>query len=287
MKQVIILKGLQGSGKSTWAREQLATYPGRSKRISKDDLRAMLDDGKWSQANEQFILQVRDTLVLAALDAGYHVLVDDTNLHEKHEQAIRKLVKGRADVVIQDFTDVPLEVCIERDLRRPNSVGERVIRETYQHFLAKPTAAPAHDSGLPDALICDLDGTLALINGRNPYDTSRCEQDLLNAPIAGIISAYAEKNTTIIFTSGRSARYREQTERWLDTHGFNAVRGTFKLLMRPDGDNRKDAVVKRELYEQFIQGQYNVLFVLDDRNQMVELWRGLGLTCLQVADGAY
>lgn len=44
-KRVIILKGLPGSGKSTWAKEQLEKYPGRYKRICKDDLRAMLASG--------------------------------------------------------------------------------------------------------------------------------------------------------------------------------------------------------------------------------------------------
>jgi hypothetical protein len=57
--------------------------------------------------------------------------------------------------------------------------------------------------------------------------------------------------------------------------------------MRKEGDVRKDAIVKGEIYEKNINGKYNVLFVLDDRNQMVEMWRGLGLTCLQVADGDF
>jgi len=108
MKKVILTKGLPASGKSTWAKEQLQMYPGRYKIVNKDSLRAMLDDGKYSATNEKFILKARDELIMLALSAGYHVIVDDTNLHPKHEMAIRELVKGMATIEIQDFTDVPL-----------------------------------------------------------------------------------------------------------------------------------------------------------------------------------
>ena len=57
--------------------------------------------------------------------------------------------------------------------------------------------------------------------------------------------------------------------------------------MRKTGDNRKDAIVKREIYETHIKDKYQVDYVLYDRNQVVEMWRSLGLTCLQVADGDF
>jgi predicted kinase len=172
-KKVTILKGLPASGKSTWAKQLVDTQPGKYKRVSKDELRAMLDNTKWSKANEKFILKTRDTLILLALDQGYHVLVDDTNLHPKHEAAIRELVKGKAIVEVKDFTDVPLETCIERDRHRQNYVGEQVIRKMYRDFLAPKPPVLVADPILPTAIICDLDGTLALLNGRNPYDASQ------------------------------------------------------------------------------------------------------------------
>jgi predicted kinase len=283
-KRVILLRGLPASGKSTWAKEQVERYPGRYKRISKDNLRTMLDNGKWSKANEKFILEVRDTLILLALQEGYHVLVDDTNLHEKHEKAIRELVKGLATVEIKDFTHVPLETCLERDRNRPNYVGEQVIRAMYRDFLQPKLAQPpVHDPLLPNAIICDLDGTLALLNGRNPYDASRCEEDTLNEAISGILGNYHHNGHHILLASGRSEKHREQTERWLLAHEINY----HALYMRPSGDSRKDSIVKREIYEQSIQGKYNIEFVLDDRQQVVDVWRSLGLICLQVAEGDF
>ena len=138
MLHVILTKGLPASGKSTWARQQIAARGAQLKRIAKDDLRAMLDGGKWSRGNEKFILAARDALILAALAAGYSVNVDDTNLDPRHEAHIRALVNGQAEVVIQDFTMVPLATCLERDRQRPTPVGEQVIKRMWRQYL-RPT----------------------------------------------------------------------------------------------------------------------------------------------------
>jgi len=60
-----------------------------------------------------------------------------------------------------------------------------------------------------------------------------------------------------------------------------------ELHMRNPGDQRKDSVVKREMFDEFIKDKYNVLFVVDDRDQVVEMWRSMGLTCLQVNYGDF
>lgn len=285
MKEVILLKGLPASGKTTYAKTLLETCPGRYKRVSKDDLRRMLDGGKWSKRNEQFVLTVRDHLILAALLEGYHVIVDDTNLHPKHEQTIRELVKGVATVHIQDFTHIPLETCLEHDRQRANYVGEQVIRKMYREFLQpKPqqvTYSP--DPALPRAIICDLDGTLALLNGRNPYDAARCEQDILNTPVADLLRHQDARSAHILLVTGRQECHRDPTERWLTTQGIPWT----ALWMRPTGDQRKDALVKEEIYQQHIEGHYAVLFALDDRNQTVAVWRSHGIATFQVADGDF
>lgn len=190
MKKVHLFRGLPASGKSTAARKMLDENPGQYKRINKDDLRSLLDNNHWSKSNEKFVLKVRDQIILQALEAGKHVIIDDTNLHPKHEKRIRDLVKDQAEVVMEDFMHVDVETCIERDLKRPNSVGSRVIRRMWREFLEWHPVNFAQDESLPKALLCDLDGTLALLNGRSPYDASTCDQDLLNLPVAGIVRAY-------------------------------------------------------------------------------------------------
>ena len=281
MLTVYFTIGLPASGKSTWAKAKVDKSPNGIKRVNKDELRAMLDNSYFSKGNEKFVLNIQDQIIKAALEEGKHVIVDNTHLAPKHEARIRELIKGLAVLEIVDFRHVSLETCIERDLKRFNSVGEKVIRDMYNQFIAPPrNPKPAHNPDLPDAIICDLDGTLALIGDRSPYDGASCEKDLVNEPVRSILQASGK---AIIFVSGREDKSKPQTLAWLEKHGicFDA------LHMRKSGDMRKDSIVKREIYDEFILDKYNVTFVLDDRDQVVKVWRDLGLTCLQVDYGDF
>lgn len=169
--KLIMTKGLPGSGKSQWAKDLVTKEPGKWKRINKDDLRMMFDNGKWSKHNEHFVLLMRDTAALSALQHGWNVIIDDTNLAPKHELHLKELAaEAKADFEIKDFTNVSLEECIRRDQKRPNYVGEKVIRSMYRQFLQPKVESPVDDPNLPTAVICDIDGTLALFGDANPYD---------------------------------------------------------------------------------------------------------------------
>jgi len=277
MKKVIITKGLQGCGKTTWAKQIQADFPHQYKRVNKDDLRALLDNSVWSKGNEKFVLKLRDNIILQALQDGKHVIVDDTNLNPVHESHIKELVKGFAEVEIKDFTDVDIETCIKNDAKRANPVGEKIIRQTYKQWLYKKPVTPDYIEGLTDIIMVDLDGTLALFGNKNAYDRD-FENDKLNYAVAEII-----KNKNIILVSGRKEKFRNQTLQFLNFYNIKFL----ELFMRKDNDDRKDSIVKKEIYDNEIAGKYNILFVLDDRDQVVKLWRSLGLTCLQVTDGDF
>lgn len=282
MKKVLVLVGLPASGKSTFATNLLLSEPGRWVRSNKDSLREMAHGSYWTPANEKFILQLRDTIILRGLEAGKNVIVDDTNFG-RHIDHIKELVKGKATVEINDsFLKVPVEECIKRDLKRPNSVGKDVIMKMYNQYVRVPIAPPEYNPELPDALLVDLDGTLALLNGRNPYDASTCEQDLPNLPVLETVQKW-QSSLRIIILSGRTDDCRPQTERWLEKNGVKYS----LLLMRKTGDQRKDALIKEEFYRQQLEGNYNIRFVLDDRQQVVDMWRSLGLTVFQVAEGDF
>ena len=91
MQEVILLRGLPASGKSTWAKEQVLKSPGKYKRINKDSLREMLDVSAWSGSNEKFAIKVRDAIITLALTSDRSVIIDDTNIHPKHETRIKEL----------------------------------------------------------------------------------------------------------------------------------------------------------------------------------------------------
>lgn len=137
-----------------------------------------------------------------------------------------------------------------------------------------------------DSVIFDLDGTLAFLGDRSPYDASRAEHDEINEAVRFVYEAIrrGKPETAILIVSGREDRWRAETERWLARHGI----GYDALFMRRAGDRRKDTVVKREVYEREIVGRYTVRVVFEDRDQVVRLWRDdLGLPCFQVAWGDF
>jgi predicted kinase len=275
-RRIYFLRGLPGSGKSTWAKQYQAEHPDVV-RVNKDDLRSMLHNGKHSKSREHFVLTVRDFIIDTALSEGHDVICDDTNFHPRHLARLKEIAgKHGAIVEVKDFTHVPLEECIARDLVRPNSVGERVIREMYRQYI-EPTSPPIpYDASLPDVVLCDIDGTLALFGKANPYDRDFM-QDEINKAVLALLHHY---DKDVVLLSGRKEKFREQTEQWLKQHGVPFV----QLYMRPDNDARKDVLIKEELYYAHIHGKCNVCMVIDDRLQVCRMWHRLGLPLFRVGD---
>ena len=300
MATLHLTRGLPASGKTTHARQWVAEDPTSRARVNRDDLRAMLHDGVWrGQATETQIIAVRDRAIASLLRRGIDVICDDTNLPQDTAKDLAKLAQSEgASLAVVDLTAVPLDECLRRDGLRPKPVGEDVIRTMHAKFLsggrrlapvvAAAVRAPAAVKytpplgGLP-AILCDIDGTLALANGRDPYDEARVGDDLPNVPVVAAVHAMSAQGFAVVCMSGRTAGCRAETMAWLERHGIRCR----ELLMREVGDKRKDSIVKAELFDRHVRDKYAVRCVFDDRNQVVEMWRSLGLTCFQVAPGDF
>lgn len=253
--------------------------PNTYKRINNDDLRKMLDNNHYSKDAEKFIKKTVDALVLLALEEGKHVILDNTHLTDKSINRIKELVKGKAEVVIEDkFLQVPLETCIKNDLKRLESVGKDVIVGMYDKHVKKNEHI-IQDENLPKAIIVDIDGTLAHMNNRSPFDWQRVGEDTCDETIKNIVNNYSLTNKVIVM-SGRDSSCRELTEKWLVDNCivFN------ELYMRSENDNRKDSIVKKELFDDNIKDKYFIEYVLDDRLQVCRLWFNMGLTLLRVGN---
>lgn len=315
MTRLIILRGIPASGKTTYAQKWVsddqhnAHGPSRY-RFSRDDIRWEYFNKYWGldRAQEDFVTARQAARISSALKSGANVMVDDTNLRARTVKALLRVARhAGAEVSHIDFP-ITVEEAINRDAIREGLgrrfVGEDVIRMFYQKFTPKgtfpefPTLEPETSSGFrlyepdrdkPVAWMCDLDGTIALLNGRSPYDETKVSEDLVNWPVRAVVLALASRRGAngwakqIIFTSGRTEGCRADTEKWLDDLDI----GPYVLLMRTVGDTRPDPVVKHEMFYRHIAPNWWVQGVLDDRDRVVAMWREIGLTCLQVAPGAF
>jgi predicted kinase len=309
---LVITRGLPASGKTTWARGWVAA-DGRRVRVNRDDLRANLFGLEvLAYAQEEAVSLAQRAAVEALLRAGHDVVVDDTHLRVKYARAWADLAaRVGARFEVREFTDVPLEVCLERDAARiaagQRGVGPELLRDLHARFLAAgrlPAVTPSDplrssgraggqdaargrsyvpDPALPPAWLVDVDGTLALMQGRSPYEWHRVGEDDPNPPVVELVRSLRAAGNAIVVVSGRDGVARAATQAWLDRHEIPHD----ALLMRAAGDSRRDSIVKREIFDARIRDVWQVKGVLDDRDQVVRMWRALGLTCVQVAPGDF
>ncbi|MFD9030223.1 AAA family ATPase [Streptomyces sp. NPDC059567] len=305
MPVVHVMTGLPASGKTTAARRLQAESEGRMRRVNLDDLRTMLDvpapERGRSHAHERTVLDIQDAAVRSAVEGGFDVVVDNTHLTPHIPKRLMAAVTGLdAGFVVHDFTDVPVEECVRRDAARERSVGEEIIRIladkhakatrggwrlTAEWLSKRPSAAPyVPDPELPSAVMCDIDGTLALRGDRGPYDFTRCDLDLINVSVRQALRAFrSAENDTIVLVSGRSEDHRAMTEAWLAQHGVPYD----ELWMRAADDGRSDDIVKAELFDAHVRHRFAVRVSLDDRDRVVALWRHMGLPTWQVNYGNF
>ena len=312
MSSLTLTIGLPGSGKTTIAKEIRRLNP-HTVLVSRDDLREQFfgEHTNFSTPQESLITSIEQKVVDKALEMNRDVVVHDMHLRKQYRKDwARYAVKHGADFKYIDLTHVPLEHCITRAVTRYDLGGRwvdpEIIKGYHRRYLSngQPLEAPeslvealkdtvqGHDPvewipGLPEAIIVDIDGTVASHAGvRDPYDTSRYHLDNPKRDVIKIVQdqAYRAVPPRLIFVSGRDAGFRDVTEEWLFEHVKVPIEG---LFMRPEGDTRRDDIVKLELFDTHIRGKYNIRFVLDDRDRVVKAWRSINLLTLQVDEGDF
>lgn len=107
------------------------------------------------------------------------------------------------------------------------------------------------------------------------------EKDIPNAKVVKICQALAD-NYAIYICTGRPEKFRERTEKWLESYGIPYN----QILMRPDNNSESDAVIKKRMLD-LIQRTCNIVAVFDDREKVVNMWRENDILCCQVAKGEY
>jgi predicted kinase len=308
MQKLILCVGIVASGKSTWARAEVAKNP-NIVRVNRDDIRVMTSNYVYSEENEKLVVSIRDHVIKHALKKGRDVIVDDCNINRRNFKDICTLVKSLSVdcMVMEKSFYVELDEAIARNAKRTGHacIPENVIHDMWkksggkQHQFYKPrvevfnknvhnsSVMPAlvQDSSKPKAIICDIDGSLAILGDRSPYDAAKSDEvDSPNMPVVETVRLYYEAGYKVIFCSGREDKFEDVTKSFIE----RCLPGIeYQLFMRKTADFRGDDVVKEEIFNNNIRDNYYVLMVMDDRNRTTIKWREIGLTCFQVAPGDF
>ena len=146
MPKIILCRGIQGNGKTTWAKQWVLEDPEHRVRFNNDDIRNML--GKyWVPSREGLVKDLKDLFLWKAMSYRFDIVIDNMNLNPKELEYYERVLNdwnnanGYAPTVIgpkyeleiKDFF-IPLQDCIERDSKRPNPIGEEVIKATYEKY---------------------------------------------------------------------------------------------------------------------------------------------------------
>lgn len=285
MAHVEILRGISGSGKSTYARTQTDAII-----VSRDLIRHMFGAvGKTvlSPEKERLVTRIELDLIREALYRGQDVIVDNTNLNEQFATRYADLAHTMGATCSEKLFGVDVNVAVGRtDV--PDSV---VYRQAAQFAKIKPIVPRVPEpirpivmgEDRPKVLIVDVDGTLAYINPdnpRDPYDGSRAQEDLGDETLVEMLNALAYHYSIYIVT-GRGLRHRPVTEEWL----YNHCVPYDHLWTRPDNDTSvPDAWVKYQIAKE-IARNHNIVGVFDDRERVVDMWRAAGIKTFDVGQG--
>jgi predicted kinase len=292
MKQCKILRGISGSGKSTYARN-LMLEDFSFVEVNRDAVRRLIltvpeDVNLWSvyKLNNKFESEVtrvvNDTIVkFSKLESN--IIDSDTNLNQKYLEQKIEFYKSLGYEVKVITLDEDVYECIDRDAKRVDSVGCKVIFKQYLQLkeakrnksLVKP------DSNKPNVVVSDLDGTIALMRDRSAFEFDKVYQDDVREEIVMMINSVShQKDADLIFCSGRDDSCFNETRKWLaEKAGFF----DFGLVMRETGDKRKDSIVKKEFLDK-IRSQYNIIAWFDDRPAVVDMLYDEGVNVVCVAD---
>jgi len=320
---MLILSGLPASGKSTYAKKWVAEEPGGRYRLNYDDLRREMygPEFVWNRLQEDLMKVEAVKRVTAAINLGHDVVIDNCNLTPRVRDHWRNIANNLSVTNVEEHElDVPVRECVQRDeLRGDNRVGRAVIERMALFNGHIDWKDPEQYAQNIKFVVVDMDGTLASCQHRVKYlDKNWClacdrasepkfmsdkcawcgtgnlrgkkdyrgffagvAQDPPIPEIVDLVRLLSMEHYILIVSGRPTSDAGISTEEWLKTNNISYKH----LFMRNGGDHRDDFIVKQEICD--LLPKDRIAFVLDDRDQVVKMWRDNGIKCLQVADGNF
>lgn len=298
--KAIITVGVSASGKSTWANnfieEQNALRNSDNQetwiRIERDMVRREIQSSKkifngisgvnWKKWNWKWEHLVTERVwqdIFYAAEMKFNIIISDTNLNLVRRKELQSKLEQMGYFVETKEFPVTWEVACERDSQRENGVGYSVLANQFKQWNSEFVQQYCGTPNKPKTVVCDIDGTLAHMKNRGPYEWNKVGEDTVDENVLSLLLLLS-KNYKIVFLSGRDGCCYTETDQWIKKH----FPMQYELFMRTEGDSRRDDIVKEELFWNRVADNYDVKFVFDDRPQMCRKWRAMNIKTFQVAD---
>lgn len=288
MAKIILTVGPSACGKTTWATEYVQKNKGKAVNLNRDDIRRSLfmfkawKDYKFTGQRESLVTETQFAMARSALAKGMDVIVSDTNLNPVYRQAWQDLAKELQVKFEMEIFRVDIKELTSRNLNREHSVDPKILKQQYLQFMTEFGGLKQYtpDHAKPKAVIFDLDGTLALMNERGPFEWSRVKEDSPNESVVDLFHMIRKchPDWRIISLSGRDGVCEGLTKEWMFDHNLHPDHH----WQRKEGDQRKDSIIKEEIFWEHIASNFDVQYAVDDRQQVVDMWDMLGVQVWQV-----
>lgn len=277
------MRGLPASGKTTASKELVAQ--GSWVRLNRDLLRTMLHFDKWTGFNEGLTVDAEKTLAKMYLEKGISVIIDDTNMSDKHKAMWLEIAKETNSEMATLEKNPPFDELIIREVKR-DKVGVHVIYRMGFQFGKVPQPAKPF-------VLCDIDGTIADCSHRQMYVQgegkkdwktffSMMDEDTPRLDVIKTVMEYKSKGHEIILLTARPEDYREMTEEWVAKH---TDIDPLTIIMRNSGDKRPDNEVKQQMFEMYFKDKYPIETMIDDRPVVIRMWQEIGVPVIDVGKG--
>lgn len=300
MPKVILTVGVSASGKSLWAYEECSKLGWHQLERDQERRKYLIDNGHmpadsakyenlWRyydfKKHEKHVDKNYQRKLDWFIKDRYNFIISDTNLNPKYRiPLIERLERNGYDVEIKEF-HVDFDTAVKRDLKRRDVVGYTIICDQWkkwQTYLIENNKIKRYvcssNAKLPLAVIVDLDGTVAKMDHRGPFELTKVDTDIPRDNVIRIVEDLHQQLSQhhVIFVSGREDSCRNLTQNWL-AKNINTDSSRTKLFMRETGDTRKDSIVKEEIFWKEIADKYRVQYVIDDRKQVLRMWENIGI----------
>lgn len=225
-----------------------------------------------------------------------NVVISDTNINK---QLRRRLYSDLFDmgfeISVVDMTSVQLEELFMRNEQRPKDeqVPDDVVERMFNNATKQQDDIREevevlnyrYEKKHPEFhVVCDIDGTVAERTDRSPFEWHRVGEDAMKEKVVlGILQTEEIECMHLNFFSGRDTVRFNDTHEWLIDNGFSE----FTLTMRDEGSQKADWIVKGKMMIDFIESGKGVYLVFDDRQQVVNIWKNMGLDVIQVDQGRF